>query len=69
MISVVYYVLDTVLEVDLGFGKLLLVVSKIRSDSFELYIAFLALVLLFADALLRRKYKAKNGNSMHVDQE
>lgn len=64
MIFVVYYVLDTKLEADLGFGRILLVVSKVRSDSFELYIAFLALVLLFADALLRRKYKARNNNSM-----
>ncbi len=64
MIFVVYYVLNTKLEADLGFGKILLVFSKVRSDSFELYIAFLALVLLFVDALLRRKYKAKKGNSM-----
>ena len=64
LIFVVYYVFNTKLEADLEFDKILLTVSKIRSYSFELFIAALALVLLFVDTFLRKTHKAKNGTSM-----
>ena len=60
----VFYVFNTILEADPGFGKILSVMNEIRSCSFALSIAFLALLLLFLDVYLRRIYKAKNDNSM-----
>lgn len=60
----VYYVISIQLEASLKFDKILSVMNEIRSCSFALSIAFLALLLLFLDVYLRRIYKAKNDNSM-----
>ena len=63
LIFVVFYILNTKLETDLRFGNILSVVNKVCSYSFELYIAFLALLLLFVDTFLRKIREVKNDNS------
>lgn len=65
----VFYVINTKFEADLGYGKILSIVSRVRFYSFELYIAFLALVLLLVDANFRKNREAKNDNSMQVDKK
>ena len=69
LIFVVFYIFNNKLDVNLRFGEILSVVSKVRSHSFELYIAFLALLLLFVDGFLRKSHKYKNDNSVQVDKK
>ena len=69
LILVVFYIVNTNLETDLGFGKLFSIIYKVSSYGFQLYIAFLALVLLSIDTFLRKICQAKNDKSIQIDGE